>query len=311
MLNAKENFLEAIRFGSPDYVPLGCEPVFETFELEGIRPTTERPDLWGVTWEEAAVGTFPFPKGHPLTSLDKLSDYRFPAAGEPVFTSEMEERYASVDRGERLAIGYVTQLLFEKAWAIMGMDNFLAALITHPREAKGYLRGIASYSRGIFDRYLELGFDGVACSEDLGSQRAPMVSPQMFREFLLPEYRYIFENVLAAGKIVHFHSCGQIDAIAADLADLGITVLNPVQARANDLPRLKSETSGRMALHGAIDTAVLALGAPDEVRGEVARVMEILKPGGGYICAPDQEIPGIPAENIAALWSTARELGRY
>ncbi len=66
-----------------------------------------------------------------------------------------------------------------------------------------------------------------------------------------------------------------------------------------------------MALHGAIDTAVLALGAPEEVRSEVARVMEILKPGGGYICAPDQDIPGIPAENIEALWSTARELGRY
>jgi hypothetical protein len=47
------------------------------------------------------------------------------------------------------------------------------------------------------------------------------------------------------------------------------------------------------------------------VRAEVIRVMEILKPGGGYICAPDQEIPGIPVANLQALWGTAKSIGRY
>jgi uroporphyrinogen decarboxylase len=102
-----------------------------------------------------------------------------------------------------------------------------------------------------------------------------------------------------------------VDAIAGDLAAIGVTSLNPVQARANDLRKLKQETFGRMSLNGAIDTSVLALGTPSEVRAEVARVMEILKPGGGYVCGPDQSIPGIPEENMAALWDTARALGRY
>jgi uroporphyrinogen decarboxylase len=311
MLSPTENFLEAIRFGNPDYVPLGCEPVTESFEFQGIRPTTDRPDLWGVTWEGGADGTFPFPKGHPLTVLDRLDSYRMPSASEPEFTPEMQHRLAGVDRSDRIIVGHITQLLFEKAWAVMGMDCFLMSLITHPAETREYLHGIATYSRGIFDRYLELGFDGVACSEDLGSQRALMMSPGMFREFLLPEYAYIFENVLAAGKTAFFHSCGQIDAIAADLAGLGITILNPVQARANDLGRVKSDTHGRTALHGAIDTALLAGGTPESVRAEVVRVMDILKPGGGYVCAPDQEIPGVPPENMQALWDTAREVGRY
>jgi len=40
-------------------------------------------------------------------------------------------------------------------------------------------------------------------------------------------------------------------------------------------------------------------------------VMEVLKPGGGYVCSPDQNIPGVPEENMRALWETAREEGRY
>jgi hypothetical protein len=39
--------------------------------------------------------------------------------------------------------------------------------------------------------------------------------------------------------------------------------------------------------------------------------MAILKPGGGWVCSPDQSIPGIPDENMNALWQTAREIGRY
>ena len=101
------------------------------------------------------------------------------------------------------------------------------------------------------------------------------------------------------------------DLVAADLAGIGITILNPVQARANDLSRVKADTRGRTALHGAIDTALLASGTPESIRAEVIRVMEILKPGGGYVCAPDQDIPGIPPENMQALWDTAREVGRY
>jgi len=42
--------------------------------------------------------------------------------------------------------------------------------------------------------------DAVSFSEDLGTQRALMMSPAMFREFILPEYVHAFANVLAAGS---------------------------------------------------------------------------------------------------------------
>jgi len=56
---------------------------------------------------------------------------------------------------------------------------------------------------------------------------------------------------------------------------------------------------------------VLAQGTLEDVRREVESVLEALQPGGGYICAPDQGIPGLPPENLETLWQTARELGWY
>lgn len=310
-MNSKENFLAAIRFQSPEYVPLGNEPIYHSFQFEGNFRMADWVDRWGVRWEVGLANTVPFPKGNPLPSLDRLSDYRFPDPDGLVFTAEMKLALEKVDRGRQLVKGELTYLLFERAWAIMGMENFLMALVTYPAEMHTFLHSIAAYARRVFDRYLELGVDAVGFSEDLGSQRALMLSPAMFRQFILPEYVHCFENVLRAGRIVHFHSCGCVHAIAQDLAAIGVTILNPIQARANDLRRIKSETAGRMALHGGIDTAVLAMKTPEDVRAEVIRVMEILKPGGGYICAPDQDIPGIPAANMQALWDTAKTIGRY
>jgi len=310
-MTPKHNYLEAIRFGHPQYVPLACEPVWHGFKFEGIFRCENWTDAWGIHWEVGLAGTVPFPRGNSLASFDRLADYRLPDPGRLLFTGDMRRALAAVDRSQRLVMGNLTYLLFERAWAVMGMDNFLAGLVTHPREAHAFLHGIADYARRVFERYLDLGVDAVGFSEDLGSQRALMVSPTMFREFFLPEYAYCFAPVLAAGRMVHFHSCGRVDAVAADLAAIGVTVLNPIQARANDLAMIKRQTLGRMALHGGIDTAVLAAGTVADVRREVARVMAILKPGGGYVCGPDQSIPGIPPENLQALWDTAHELGRY
>jgi uroporphyrinogen decarboxylase len=311
MLTPKENYLAAIQFCSPNYVPLGCEPIWHSFQFTGNFQVANWTDHWGVGWEVGLADTVPFPKGNPLPSLERLADFHIPDPAALTFTEEMRERLEHVDRSQQLVKGELIYLLFERAWAIMGMENFMAALITHPAEMHTFLHSIAHYARQVFDRYLELGVDAIGFSEDLGSQRALMISPAMFREFILPEYVYCFENVLRAGKIVHFHSCGCVHAVAADLAGIGVSILNPIQARANDLHRIKRGTTGRMALDGGIDTAVLATGGVADVQVEVVRVMGILKPGGGYICAPDQSIPGIPAENMAALWDTARAEGSY
>jgi uroporphyrinogen decarboxylase len=310
-MNDKENLLEAIRFGHPHHVPLGNEPVRYIFAFEGNLKWETWTDHWGVGWEVGIEGTVPFPKRNPLPSLDVLDDFRFPSPGDLVFTDELAGQLRSIDRSGTVVIGALYYLLFERAWAVMGMENFMTGLMTHPEEMHVFLHRIAHYARDVFDRYLELGVDGINFSEDLGTQRALFMSPDTFREFILPEYKYIFANVLTEGKIVWFHSCGCVEDIVGDLADIGVTVLNPVQARANDLRKIKDIVRGRMALDGAIDTAVLATGNPDDVRREVGRVMAILKPDAGYVCSPDQGIPGIPQENMDALWETAREIGLY
>lgn len=311
MMNPKENFLRAIRFEKPEYVPMKNEPIWKKIELEGIFKMESWTDIWGIGWESSLEGAVPFPIKTPLPDIRKLVEYKFPNPDSLVFTDEMVKTVQSVDPDKELLMGHMTCLLFERAWALMGMENFFTALCEYPDECHELLHNIAAYGRKVFDRYIEIGVDVIASSEDLGSQRSLMISPAMFREFFLPEYKYMFENVLKENKIIRFHSCGCVEDIVADLASINMTILNPVQKMANDLSKIKKSTYGKMALDGGIPTHVLLTGTPEDVRKEVIDTLEILMPGGGYICGPDQSIPGIPKENMDALWDTVKQYGKY
>jgi uroporphyrinogen decarboxylase len=312
-MTAKENLLRAIRYNEPRYVPRGNEPVMAGIAYEGNFRIACWTDAWGTRWETTRDDMVPFPKGNPLPDLRRIDEYAVPDP-HALFDADrgLAERLAQIpDRDEKLVFGQQTYFVFERAWALTGLDNFLAGFYEHPGELRELLRRIADYNIGVFERYIDLGVDGVGFSEDLGTQRALMISPELFREFIKPEYARVFAPVKAAGKLVNFHSCGCVQDIVEDLIEVGVDILNPVQARANDLSLVKEKARGKLGLMGGIDTQhALMLGTPAEVEAEVKRVLGILAPGGGYIIGPDQGMP-FPPENIEALWRAAEKWGWY
>jgi hypothetical protein len=91
---------------------------------------------------------------------------------------------------------------------------------------------------------------------------------------------------------------------------LGVDVLNPIQATANDLDKIRSLTQGRMALHGGVSTATIIDGPVDYIVKEVRERLWQLGQDGGYFCAPDQGMPFPPA-HIDALREAVGKYGRY
>jgi uroporphyrinogen decarboxylase len=309
-MNAKENLLRAIYYNEPMYVPRMIEDVIVSFQFEGNFMMEDWKDKWGVQWKIAREDMVPFPKGNPLPNLEHLDEYGFPDPDDLEFTDANKKFLLEVDRDSHLIYGTLTYFMFERAWALMGMNNFLKSFFTHPKEMKILLHRIADFNMRVFERYLEVGVDGFTFSEDLGHQQGLMISPKLFREFFAPEYKRCFQQLAKEGKIIDFHSCGRVQDIVEDLIDVGVTILNPVQARANNLALVKQKCMGKMALKGGVDSHLLMLGPIWNIRAEVKRVIRILAPGGGYIIGPDQFMP-FPLEYIKALWTTAEQYGRY
>ncbi|HEY3417054.1 MAG TPA: uroporphyrinogen decarboxylase family protein, partial [Armatimonadota bacterium] len=155
-----------------------------------------------------------------------------------------------------------------------------------------------------------LDVEMVACGDDLGTQHSALLNPELFEEFFVPEYTRLFDLYHEHGMLINFHSCGNILPMLDIFLRLGIHILNPLQAEANDLAHIRERTQGKMALHGAVSTRTIMDGPPERITAEVRQRLWELGRDGGYFCAPDQGMP-FPPEHLAAYQQALEEYGRY
>lgn len=154
--------------------------------------------------------------------------------------------------------------------------------------------------------------DVVSCSDDIGDQRGPIMSPRMYRRIIKPRHKRYFDLLRSGTDAkVLYHSCGSVVSLIPDFIDMGIDFINPVQVTAAgmDTANLKREYGDQLGFWGAVDTMrVLPYGTPDDVRAEVRRRICDLGPGGGYVLTAVHNIqPDVPPENIVAMYEAARE----
>jgi len=317
-VDPKENLIRVMTFDHPDHVPwfLSMKPddpydegSFQRLPYEGAFPPQEGGrDMWEIEWQATDPRLMlPYPVKHPLPDLTALDDYRWPDPDDPRLLEPVKR---AMDPS-RLMLGTHGLTLMERAHTLMGMKNLFLALMTEPDKVKLLLQKIADFQIRMAEHFVHLGVDGGWSSDDYGSQTSMLISPAMFREFFKPLLAEIIQVYKRAGLFFFFHSCGRIESIVPDLIQMGVDVLHPVQKRANDQAKLKSEYGNQIVFAGGMDTQyTLTLGTPQEVRAEALEQLALLGQGGGYIAGPENWLPFPPA-NAKAFATTLKEYGTY
>jgi uroporphyrinogen decarboxylase len=153
-------------------------------------------------------------------------------------------------------------------------------------------------------------------ASDFGSQQSLLMSPEMYRRFIKPADRKVFDFIRsrAPQAALWFHSCGAVRPLIADFLDYGVEILNPVQPLADgmDSAGLKRDFGDRLCFHGGIDLQRAMVGTREDVRAEVVARASTLGRGGGYILAPANHLQeDTPPANVLELYRFAKEFGTY
>jgi uroporphyrinogen-III decarboxylase len=170
-------------------------------------------------------------------------------------------------------------------------------------------------SQAIFDAAAD-ALDIFFIGNDFGSQHGPLVSEALFRRFLAPHLARLVDLGHAYGLRVMMHCCGGYAELIPALIEIGLDGLHAVQpcCRGMDLRKLKADFGDRILFNGAIDSQrVLLEGAPASVRQRTREVLQIMKPGGGYVggASHDTILEETPLENVLAMFDAIQEFGSY
>ena len=299
----------------------GRDPKLWKAEITEGRKGTCYVDAWGIRRimpQGALYFDRYFPPLAEATSIKDIEPYPWPA---PEDFLEFEALKREVRRAHETGRAVVLQLGGEtigKAIALLGLERFYTGLVRHPKFVLAVVDKVLECKMALWEYVLkEVAdlVDVVVEADDLGAQDRPLMSPVMYRRYLKPRQKKLFEFIhrLVPKAKLFYHTDGAVYDLIPDLLEIGVEILNPVQVDAVGMEpqRLKVEFGKDLVFWGAgPQTKTLSHGSPREVRDEVRRRIEVLAPGGGIVLAPIHNIQAeVPPENVLAMYEALREFG--
>jgi MtaA/CmuA family methyltransferase len=147
---------------------------------------------------------------------------------------------------------------------------------------------------------IEAGADVIG----IGDAAASLVSPDLYRAYILPYERRIIEAIRATGTPVRLHICGNTNHLLRDIATLDMEMID-IDCL-TDLRRAREEIPADVAILGNVDPVRCLLeGEPEEVARAFADCYETV--GDRYVVGPGCEVPPLtPHDNVRAMVEWAR-----
>jgi hypothetical protein len=138
----------------------------------------------------------------------------------------------------------------------------------------------------------EMRFDYFNFFEDMAGKGGPLLSPELFRKFLLPGYRRIIDEFRRTGIRFFWLDCdGDPRPLIPSMLEAGITCLWPLEIAAGIDPlEVRQEYGKDLALAGGIDKRELARDRA-AIDAELDRRVPRLLESGGFIPHLDHAVP--------------------
>ncbi len=259
-------------------------------------------DPFGVRWDRTVdkdIGTV----CNQVITDRNLDEFVFPEVDElrkwdelPPLTEELGERFTVMNLGFSL---------FERAWTLHGMENFLVAMACNPGFVNRFLDKILEFNLAIIERIKDYRIDAVMFGDDWGTQKGVLMGPRLWREFIKPRVCEMYRAVHAGGRYVFIHSCGKVEDLFPELIEIGVNVFNPFQPEVLDVSAAKRLYGDRLCFFGGISTQrTLPYGTVQQVADEVRWLIHEIGKDGGYVAAPAHAIPAdAKPDNIATMIS--------
>lgn len=278
-------------------------PAFEAETLEETAEDRLFRNERGVTIRDK-VGSVSMPQflDYPIKTRADYYALRDRLIGNPElrYPADWEAQARTLRRQTRDILGVHLDGFFGYPRELMGAERLLLTFHDDPELIQGMIRDrveadIALYERAIAETRPDFAF----IWEDMCYKNGPLISPTMFRKFLLPAYVKLTAFLRRMGvRTILVDSDGNISLLIRLWLEGGVTGLLPFEVRAGmDVRRIRAEYPG-LQIIGGIEKHRLEIGRA-EIDAELERVLPAMLRRGGYCPSLDHWVHSeIPLANF-------------
>ena len=189
--------------------------------------------------------------------------------------------------------------------------DLMQTMLLAPEVAHEHFALAAGSALAAVEQYIAIGIDLVGVGGDFSGTR-PLISPECYREFIVPRVREVSRRVHEGGMTAINASDGDLWPVIDDFL-FGCEVDGYIeidQFAGMDLRRLKAYCGDRITFFGNLDCGnTLSFGSPADVRRHTIECIEAgMGEGGHVLCASNAITASVPLENYVAVVDAYREV---
>lgn len=279
------------------YVPidLGLRPGFEYQVLEETDRYQIIMDGGGVKCVVYKDGSSSIPHylEFPLKTRADWEDFkkRLDPHDPGRYAYDWESISASL-KGSTVPVGINMGSLFGWIRNWMGFEGVSLACYDDPGLIEDIVEHLCTFISTLLAHSLQYAqADFALCWEDMAFNHGPIISPAMFKKWLVPRYKRITELLAKHGVDIVVVDCdGNINALVEHWLAAGVNCMFPLEINGGTDPVALRERFGQQVLlAGGVDKIQLAKGKK-EIERELERIRPVVE-SGGYIPHVDHRVP--------------------
>jgi len=298
-MTARERVLAAVNCTTPDRTPYLRWDNFAATDVvaawarkqENLAPLRkERVDEWGCRWEtlHTTVGQI---SHHPIASCDGYAAFVLPKVNIDLAGIQANRREYP-DRVNSGGVGFFFVEILEK---LRGFNGAMMDMAADRDALEPFLDRLQAYYIAVVDAYAASGcVDCICMNEDLGLQDRLVISPDMWREIFKPRYKAVYDRIHEHGMLVFQHSCGYVQDIIGDCAEVGVDIIEMQQMECVDMEAVAA-ARGKMCISAPVDIqTVLQTNDWSNISAYQHRLFRTFdRPEGGYVPQIYSDLPSI------------------
>jgi uroporphyrinogen decarboxylase len=200
--------------------------------------------------------------------------------------------------------------IFEHSTWLMGLQPFSYALRDQPDLVGAICQRVGEIATKACAEAASVDKVGmIVLTDDLGFFSGTLVSPEVLRRHILPHYKRITEATHQAGKLLVFHSCGNMYSLMDELIDdVGIDAKHSFEDKILPVEEAHRRWGDRIAVLGGVGMDLLGRGTEEDVRARTRQILEVCGARGtGYCLGTGNTVANyIPKQNYLAMLDEGR-----
>ncbi len=295
-MNERERFRRLMRgepVDRPPFLEEGVrEEVLDRWRTQGMPPGKTHVDLFGLTPHENVGPDLKFGSGYFGRIVDlSAAEYRKAFDISPRrFPEDWNETVRRLENRDHIACIWASRGFFQALgvgdWPTL--EKALIGTVRAPERIRGRLEQYGEFCSRMLEMTMQdMDPEFIYLSEPISNNTGPLISPDMFEEFMIPVYRRIVASARRLGcENILLSTYGDTSLLFPVLIEAGVSILwisEAAEVPELDYRRVRERFGSELGLIGGIPLSILRSGSPDLVRETLEDSVPPLLRSGRYV----------------------------